>query len=209
MSIPRKIAIFGASGQIGIKATEFALEHGCQVRALLRDPEKMPEALRSKVEVVKGDVTKEEDVKATVAGQDAVVVTLGTRNDLKPTTVLSDGMKNIVAAMKQQGIQLVSVCISAFLFYEPEKVPAIFHALNADHQRMYDVLKESSLKWIAVLPPHFTDEPSSHYSVKHGSSPGRAISKQDLGAFMIESLSNPEHYGQTCGIANAPEAGDK
>ena len=45
---------------------------------------------------------------------------------------------------------------SAFLFYEPEKVPAIFKDLNADHQRMFDAVKASGLKWIAVLPPHIT-----------------------------------------------------
>ena len=42
----------------------------------------------------------------------------------------------------------------AFLFYKPEAVPGIFKNLNADHQRMFDLLKESQLKWIAVLPPH-------------------------------------------------------
>jgi uncharacterized protein YbjT (DUF2867 family) len=52
------------------------------VKALLRDPSKLPEHLRSNVEVVQGDVTSDADVLQTVEGQDAVVVTLGTRNDL-------------------------------------------------------------------------------------------------------------------------------
>ncbi|XP_066993982.1 flavin reductase (NADPH) [Anabrus simplex] len=197
----KNIVIFGASGQIGQNATATALKQGYKVRALLRDPSKMPNDMREQIEVINGDVTNESDVKKAVEGQDAVVVTLGTRNDLAPTTVLSEGMKNIVAAMKSSGIDIVSVCISAFLFYEPEKVPAIFHAINADHMRMYECLKESGLKWIAIFPPHFTDEPSGKYTVKHDSSPGRMISKKDLGAFMVECLSNPEHYNKVCGIA--------
>ena len=44
--------------------------------------------------------------------------------------------------------------LTAFLFYKPEAVPSIFKDLNADHQRMFDLLKESKLKWIAILPPH-------------------------------------------------------
>lgn len=44
--------------------------------------------------------------------------------------------------------------LSAFLFYKPEAVPAIFKDLNADHQRMFDMIKESGLKWVAILPPH-------------------------------------------------------
>jgi hypothetical protein len=47
---------------------------------------------------------------------------------------------------------------AAFLFYEPEKVPARFHDLNADHQRMLDSLKASGLNWVAVLPPHLTGD---------------------------------------------------
>lgn len=90
----------------------------------------------------------------------------------------------------------------AFLFYDPEKVPAMFKGLNADHQRMLDILKkEDSLKWIAVLPPHIADTPSGKYTVTHGSSPGRAISKRDLGAFLVECLENPEHYNKLCGLA--------
>lgn len=63
-------------------------------------------------------------------------------------------MKNIIRAMKKNNVERVSVCLSAFLFRPPDKVPAAFVDLNADHQRMLDAIKESELKWIAVLPPH-------------------------------------------------------
>lgn len=55
---------------------------GLEVRALLRDPSRMPEELRKQVEVVTGDVLVKEDVDKVVEGRDAIVVTLGTRNDL-------------------------------------------------------------------------------------------------------------------------------
>jgi hypothetical protein len=42
----------------------------------------MPEELRKQVEVVTGDVLVREDVDKVVEGRDAIVVTLGTRNDL-------------------------------------------------------------------------------------------------------------------------------
>jgi putative NADH-flavin reductase len=61
---------------------DFLLYVGLQVKALVRDPSKLPDHLRSSIEVIQGDVTKAEDVLQTVEGQDAVVVTLGTRNDL-------------------------------------------------------------------------------------------------------------------------------
>jgi hypothetical protein len=42
----------------------------------------MPEELLKQVEVITGDVLVEEHVDKAVAGRDAIVVTLGTRNDL-------------------------------------------------------------------------------------------------------------------------------
>lgn len=198
----KKIAIFGASGMTGVCAVEAALNLGFEVRALLRDPSRMAENYRNKIEIIEGDVLNSSDVEKTVAGRDAVVVTLGTRNDLSPTTAMSTGLKNILDAMKVHNVEKISVCLSAFLFYEPEKVPKMFHALNEDHQRMFDMLKkEDTLKWIAVLPPHIADTPNTPYTIKHDSSPGRAISKRSLGEFLVESLNQPENYNKICGIA--------
>ncbi|XP_076164816.1 flavin reductase (NADPH) [Ptiloglossa arizonensis] len=196
-----RIVIFGATGNTGLCALNSAVNKGLDVRVFVRNEAKVPIKLKGKIEMVVGDVTNAEQVSNAIRNRDAVVVVLGTRNDLSPTTVLSQGMKNIIDAMKANNVKIVSVCLSAFLFYNPEAVPAIFKDLNADHKRMFDLLKESKLQWIALLPPHIADVPSSKYVVKHNESPGRAISKHDLGAFLIESLQQSEHYQKVCGIA--------
>lgn len=196
----KKIVVFGASGQVGLKVCEEASKRGLLVRAVSRDPTLYPEELKSKVDIVKGDVTNIDDVKNALKDQEAVIVTLGTRNDLGPTTALSQGMQNIIDAMKLYDIKTISVCLSAFLFYEIAKVPQIFKDINDEHLRMFNVLKESGLNWIAVYPPHFTDVTSPEYTVKHDSSPGRTISKIGLASFMIDCLQQPEHYQRVCGI---------
>ncbi|MBO8700856.1 NAD(P)H-binding protein, partial [Staphylococcus aureus] len=88
--------IFGATGMTGLCTVEAALKQGLEVRALLRDPSRMPEELRKQVEVITGDVLVKEDVDKVVEGRDAIVVTLGTRNDLAPTTIMSEGLRNIL-----------------------------------------------------------------------------------------------------------------
>lgn len=196
-----RIVIFGATGNTGLCALNSAVHKGLDVRAFVRNEVKVPDNLKNKVEIIVGDVTDAEQVSNAISNRDAVVVVLGTRNDLSPTTVLSQGMKNIINGMRMHKVETVSVCLSAFLFYKPEAVPSIFKDLNADHQRMFDVLKESELKWIAILPPHIADAPSSKYVIKHDESPGRAISKHDLGTFLVESLQQPQHYQKVCGIA--------
>jgi len=60
-----------------------SLHHlGLEVRAFVRDKAKIPEDLRNKVEAVVGDVTNAKEVANAVAGRDAVIVVLGTREDL-------------------------------------------------------------------------------------------------------------------------------
>lgn len=48
----------------------------------MRDEAKVPDDLRNKIELVVGNVTDAEQVSRAVDGRDAVVVVLGTRNDL-------------------------------------------------------------------------------------------------------------------------------
>lgn len=52
------------------------------MRAFVRDVEKLPEDVRSKVEPFKGDVLNIDDVRKAIQGQDGAIVVLGTRNDL-------------------------------------------------------------------------------------------------------------------------------
>lgn len=125
----------------------------------MRDPAKLSDHLRDSVEVVQGDVLNYTDVLNAIKNVTAVVVALGTRNDLKPTTLLSEGIKNIIKAMKELNVEIISVCLSAFLFYDEDKVPPVFKDLNADHKREYEELKKSGLKYIAVLPPHIAGRP--------------------------------------------------
>lgn len=64
---------------------------GLTVRALVRDEGKLPDSVRGQVEVHIGDVLNYEQVAEAVDGMDAVVVILGTRNDLSTTATY---MKN-------------------------------------------------------------------------------------------------------------------
>ncbi|XP_072929656.1 flavin reductase (NADPH) [Epargyreus clarus] len=203
----KKIVIFGATGMTGLCAVEAAVKKGLEVRAFVRDPSKLPEELKEKVEIFKGDVLEPDSVANAVEGTDGVVVALGTRSNLDPTSDMSEGMKHIVDAMRAKNVKPVSVCISAFLFYEPEKLPPRFVDITNDHKRMHQELSESGLNWVAVWPPHISDEPSREIIVEVNpeKSPGRAISKYDLGTFLVDSISEPKYYKSIIGICNVPK----
>jgi len=81
------------------------------VTAFVRDANKLPENIKPNHTIV-GDVLNKSDVQKAIENQDAVIVCLGTRNDLSPTTALSEGTQNIVDAMKSANVERISVCIS-------------------------------------------------------------------------------------------------
>lgn len=54
---------------------------------LVRDPAKLP-ADHKVARVVVGDVLNKDDVKKTLEGQDAVIIILGTRNDLSKSQLI-------------------------------------------------------------------------------------------------------------------------
>lgn len=174
---------------------------GLTVRLLYRTEATIPDAFKDKVELVQGDVTNINDVEKTLDGVDRVCIILGTRNNLEPTTVLSTGLNNIISSMKKFNLRRFSVCLSSFLFWEPEKVPKQFEYLNGEHKAMLEATKSSGLDYIAILPPHIANEPKGEYKILHDASPGRVISKFDLADFLIDSLEQSEHYGKVCGIA--------
>jgi uncharacterized protein YbjT (DUF2867 family) len=55
---------------------------GVKVTALVRDLSRLPEDIAPKINVINGNSTIKEDVLKAVEGQDAIIVTLGTRHEL-------------------------------------------------------------------------------------------------------------------------------
>ncbi|KAJ2940556.1 hypothetical protein O0L34_g6491 [Tuta absoluta] len=197
----KKVVIFGANGNTGLCAVEAAVQKGLQVRAFVRDPKKLPTTLADKVEVFKGNVLEPDSVNDAIEGMDAVVICLGTGDNRELTSEIVEGTKNIIDSMCQKNVKIVSACLSAFLFHAPGK-----HTEN--HQQMYEYLRDSNLNYIAVWPPRITDT-SSHkvfVEVNPTTTPGRSISKHDLGKFLVDSLDDSKYYKTVIGLANKVSA---
>uniref|UniRef100_A0A8B9QL17 Biliverdin reductase B n=1 Tax=Apteryx owenii TaxID=8824 RepID=A0A8B9QL17_APTOW len=220
MATCKNIVIFGATGMTGLATLAQALDAGTghrpdprgsrwrwrpapgagwyAVTVLVRDPARLPPEHRP-ARVVVGDVLNPADVDKAVQGQDAVIIILGTRNDLSPTTMMSEGTRNIVAAMKAHGIRKVVVCLSAFLMWDLQKVPPKLQPVTEDHIRMHRILQESGLDCVSVMPPHIADDQplTGDYTVTVNTSGGsRVISKHDLGHFFLQCLTTSEYDGK-------------
>src|SRR5213082_816854 len=98
-----KIVIFGANGVTGKILTKQALDSGHRVTAVTRHPEAFP--LRdARLNVMGGDVFDLALVEQAVAGQDAVLSTLGVPFSRKPIAVYSEGVSHIVQSLKRYGV---------------------------------------------------------------------------------------------------------
>uniref|UniRef100_A0A8C9AEK1 Biliverdin reductase B n=1 Tax=Prolemur simus TaxID=1328070 RepID=A0A8C9AEK1_PROSS len=99
----KKIVIFGATGRTGLTTLAQAVQAGYEVTVLVRDPSRLPSEGPQPAHVIVGDVRHAADVDKAVTGQDAVVVLLGTGNDLSTEPPLS---------MKAHGVDKVVACTS-------------------------------------------------------------------------------------------------
>ena len=66
------VLVTGASGYIGSHLVPRLLDSGHTVRVLSRDPSRLPDAWRDRVDVAEGDATRDTDVRAALEGADVL-----------------------------------------------------------------------------------------------------------------------------------------
>jgi hypothetical protein len=94
-----RILIIGATGGTGRQLVQQALDQGHQVTAFVRGPSKF-HLEHANLRIVKGDVLDYASVESAMRGQSAVLSALGHKRFFYPNKIQSDGMRNILRAMK-------------------------------------------------------------------------------------------------------------
>ena len=197
-----RLLIFGATGTIGIKLVEQALNKGDKVTAFVRTPGKLgieDENLR----VIQGNVLNFTEVAAALEGHDTVLIALGA--GLKGR-IRSEGTKNIVMAMEKSGVRNL-VCQTTLAAGESYgnlnlKWRLIFGIplrwALADHEHQEKIVKQSNLNWTIIRPAAFTDGPVTG-NYKHGFSGKEKklalkISRSDVAQFMLKQTGKRELF---------------
>lgn len=190
-----RMTIFGATGPTGRQILAAGLAEGHTMRAFARQPEKIAD-FSGRVEVVEGDALDREPVARAVAGADAVISALGTGSELGETTVMSDGTKNIVAAMQAAGVRRLVVLTSGLVkltgnepFFVRTVVKHMLRHVTEDHRRVESVVEASQLDWTIVRPPRLIDDPArGTYRLARNSrvEGGTEITRADLAHFLIK-----------------------
>ena len=213
-----KLVIFGANGSTGRILTEQALEAGHTVTAFTRHAGAFP-IRHERLRVVQGDALDPDAVQQAVAGQDAVLSSLGTRYSRKPITLYSGGVANIVGAMHDQQVRRL-VCVSSsvtdpltrsrntgggFVFekvLKPFITNVIGRTMYADLLRMERLVMASDLDWTIVRPSGLFESPTvTEYRLAEGFLPEHFTSRADLAACMLEQAASPQFRRKTVAVA--------
>ena len=153
-----KMIIFGATGTVGQKLVEQAVEKGYEVTAFVRHPEKWQHTHLAKVILFKGDVLNVEDVEASVRQQEVVMCALG---DGKVGKIRALGTQNIIEAMKKEGIKRL-ICQTTLgmgesygnlnFFWKHLMFGILLKRAFKDHQLQEEYILNSNLAYTIVRP---------------------------------------------------------
>ena len=167
-------AILGASGHTGRMVLQYALRCGHGVRALARNPRKIPdfpEAAGGGLEIIKGDVTNPLSIAELIKGTDAVISALGPSDFQTGFTVHSSAALHLSRLMPGAGISRYVSISGASLSVPTDKfsvrgkffsgaasvltkISGHLNKLLADKRGEYEILSKSSLDWTIVRPPY-------------------------------------------------------
>jgi putative NADH-flavin reductase len=213
------IVVFGANGPTGQLLTKQALAAGHAVTAVTRHPETFP--LRdARLQMMRGDVFELSDVEQAVAGQDAVLSTLGVPYSFKPITLYSQGTAHLVQAMTHAGVRRL-VCVSSsavdphetgggFLFdniLQPLIISTLGRTMYADMWRMETLVRNSHLDWTIVRSNGlFETEAVTDYQVAEEHIRGQFTSRADLADCMLHQLTTDQYLHKIAAVATVEGA---
>jgi uncharacterized protein YbjT (DUF2867 family) len=218
-----RLVIFGPTGGTGRRLVERAISEGHEVTAFVRNPSRMT-ARHQRLKIVVGDAFDPEQVREAVAGNEAAISVLGSRqpsNPLHPNRpgdpygVASAGAGNIVAAMKEYGLRRF-VCQTAWgvgeskqhpgfagVFFMRVLVPPLLRDEYADKEEQERIVRESDLEWVIVRPMiltngHWTNDYHAAVDLKPGRRP--YISRADVADFLMRQLADDTFVRRTPAI---------
>ncbi|MFC4376043.1 NAD(P)-dependent oxidoreductase [Nocardia halotolerans] len=208
-----KIVVFGASGPTGLNVVRQAIGSGLEVTAAVRRPDDFPIA-DPLLRVVGADARDSDSVAAAVAGHDAVISVLGGSYTLKPVSIFTEGIGNIMGAMALHGVRRLvcvsSVCVAGTaapgetLLFRTVLLPILLtlgRTAYADMGRMEAAVRNSGLDWTIVRASGLFDGTDiTDYTLAPSSIPGRYTSRSDLADALLRVTTENCHVGASVDV---------
>ncbi len=212
-----RIALIGATGQIGQHILNEALSRGHNVTAILREPGKLP--ARERLQAVQGDIYDTSSLATLLKGANAVISAFnpGWGDADLPANQIR-GTSSVIAATKQAGVARLLVVGGAGSLKVPgtdtdvvdtPDFPADWKAAaSAVRETLKDLRTEKDLDWTFLSPAALIEpgERTGRFRLGHDEllvdAKGESrISLQDYAVAMIDELESPQHSRQRFTLA--------
>ena len=208
-----KLALFGATGLTGGLVLSQALEQGHEVTALVRDPSRVSLS-HPRLTILGGSPTVSEDVERCVRSSDAIIHCLGIggKGDGRPTRLVSDSVKVVLAAMEKHGLPRI-ICMSnvgagsSGTWFAKRIVLPLFVRwllpIIEDKDRMEAALRASSVEWVSVRLPNIVEGPERPLRIsKDGRGIGLSITAVSTARLLLQQVTPSEWVRSTPSISN-------
>lgn len=207
-----KIAILGAAGQIAQLVEPMLLKKtDVDMVLYLRHPNKLHQVDESREEIIKGDASNFNELKAALAGVDLVYANLAGSN-------IEDQAETVVKAMDANGIKRL-IWVSSLGIYD--EVSGKFGEWNKNILGSYlttyrtaaDKITESDLDYTIIRPAWLTNKDEVNYERTVGaqtSFKGTEVSRLSVADYIVNIIKNPEEdFKSNVGLDKPGTDGDK
>jgi putative NADH-flavin reductase len=208
-----KITVFGAAGRTGQHVIRKALAAGHNVTAYVHHASRL-DITDERLTVVEGDIREDDKVSKVIKDMDAVISVLGPSSN-QQEYVISQGMANILGAMKTHQVKRLIVSVGAGVG-DPQDTPGMLDRvmnlllkLTARHvyedmRRVAERVRNSDRAWTLVRVPMLTDAPGTgDLRVGYlGKGVGARLSREDMATFMVKQLDDETYLHRAPVISN-------
>jgi putative NADH-flavin reductase len=205
-----KIAVFGASGRIGSRIVDEALNRGHDVTAVVRHPQNYTK-IHEHLKVAKGDLFKAQDVETGAFNQDTVVSAYSNTNSA-PASTIAELAIPLIKGLKQAHVKRLiivggagSLEVSAGVqLVDTPNFPVEYKSVSLAHR---DALKlyqnETELDWTYISPAAVIEPGERTGIFRTGTNQllsdaqGKSfITMEDYAVAVINEIENPQHIRQ-------------
>ncbi|KOS60365.1 SDR family oxidoreductase [Lysinibacillus agricola] len=204
-----RILVLGATGRVGSHIVSLALQDKHHITALVRNPNKIKIG-HENLHIFQGNVMEKQDIENVMANVDIVISALNTDG----TNTLTKSMPLILDAMEKVNVKriitvgtagiLQSRLSPSILRYQSSETKRKTTFAAEEHQKVYELLKQSECDWTIVCPTYLPDgEYTGIYRIERDFLPeGEGeISVADTAAFAYQQIQSKEYLKSRVGIA--------
>ena len=211
-----KIVLFGATGLTGKEILKQAIEEGHRVIAIVRNPNSM-EFAHPDLTIIKGNILDLQSFEEVFMDSDVVISAVGTGTKFsqarKPTTIYSEGFKNIVTAMRKHKIKRFVALLSVGTIPDPNEAAIHRLMIRPILKGTYDDMRRAEsflatckdIDWTGIRPLRLNNKPKTgeyRTSIDYLPKKGVNISRADVADLMLKLMTSEEDIHKYVTIAD-------